>query len=489
MSGLLPTGTVTLLLADVEGSTLLWDNQPDDMAIAIAQLNRHGDRSHRGTRRCATRRSKVKATASWPRSRRPATRSPVRWRCNGRRSRRSCYESGVHTGEIQLRDEGNYAGPTINRTARLRDLAHGGQTVLSGATEPLIVDRLPDDAWLTDLGHTPRCAICSAPNGWCSCATQIFVTSLPPLRIPKTAAVHNLPTRADQLHRTRRPAHRGPVATGTQPPGDADQRRRRRQDYRLATQVAARIAGECGDGLWYVDLALITHPDVVPVTVARALGLPDQPGRSTKGKPESLGRRPSDVGGARQLVEHLLDACATLIVDLLGACPGLTLLATSRGTDRRREVRWPGEYRRSHLATKPSSCSPDRARLAQTDFKMTGARRPKPWARSAVVWMACRLRSELAAARVRALSLEEIVDSLHDRLPPVDWRIAAPQYAVNKLCGRRSTGRHALLTETERILFRRLSVFVRGVRPRQRSRRLPALMGWSATRFSISSAC
>jgi class 3 adenylate cyclase len=59
---------------------------------------------------------------------------------------------GVHTGEIQLRDEGNYAGPTINRTARLRDLAHGGQTVLSGATEPLVVDRLPDGVWLTELG-------------------------------------------------------------------------------------------------------------------------------------------------------------------------------------------------------------------------------------------------------------------------------------------------------------------------------------------------
>jgi hypothetical protein len=62
---------------------------------------------------------------------------------------------GVHTGEIQLRDEGNYAGPTINRTARQRDLGHGGQTLLSGATEGLVVDRLPTDAWLTDLGTNP----------------------------------------------------------------------------------------------------------------------------------------------------------------------------------------------------------------------------------------------------------------------------------------------------------------------------------------------
>lgn len=59
---------------------------------------------------------------------------------------------GVHTGEVQLRDEGNYMGPTINRTARLRDLAHGGQTVLSATTEDLVFDRLPADAWLIDLG-------------------------------------------------------------------------------------------------------------------------------------------------------------------------------------------------------------------------------------------------------------------------------------------------------------------------------------------------
>jgi len=59
---------------------------------------------------------------------------------------------GIHTGEVQLRDEGNYIGPTINRTGRLRDLAHGGQTVLSSTTADLVTDRLPHDAWLADLG-------------------------------------------------------------------------------------------------------------------------------------------------------------------------------------------------------------------------------------------------------------------------------------------------------------------------------------------------
>ena len=103
---------------------------------------------------CA-RSSRARATASWSRSPRAsdavacalelqrAPLAPIRLRI------------GVHTGEVRLRDEGNYIGPTINRTARLRDLAHGGQTVLSGITSDLVVDRLPDGAWLTDLGTHP----------------------------------------------------------------------------------------------------------------------------------------------------------------------------------------------------------------------------------------------------------------------------------------------------------------------------------------------
>ena len=85
---------------------------------------------------------------------------------------------GMHTGEVQLRDEGNYAGPTINRTARLRDLAHGAQTVLSGATEDMVVDRLPAGAWLTDLG-THQLRDLRGPSGWCSYATPTCATTSP----------------------------------------------------------------------------------------------------------------------------------------------------------------------------------------------------------------------------------------------------------------------------------------------------------------------
>ncbi len=101
---------------------------------------------------------------------------------------------------------------------------------------------------------------------------------------------------------------------------------------RLAIQVAAQMEADFGDGVWYVDLSPITDADVVPVTVARALGLPDQEGRATM---ETLTR----FIGTRQMLlvldncEHLLDAVAELVVGLAGACPALAMLGDQPRTD------------------------------------------------------------------------------------------------------------------------------------------------------------
>src|SRR4051794_12969916 len=187
----LPTGTVTLLLADVEGSTRLWQTQPDAMTAAIARLDgtvsdvvaRHG-----GVRPVEqgegdsfvvafTHASHAVACAL---ELQHAPLAPIGLRI------------GVHTGEVQLRDEGNYIGTTINRTARLRDLAHGGQTVLSGITEPLVLDRLPADAWLAHLGSyqlrdLPR------PERVAQLCHPDLRNDFPPLRARKGARSH-LPT-------------------------------------------------------------------------------------------------------------------------------------------------------------------------------------------------------------------------------------------------------------------------------------------------------
>src|SRR5271168_3106782 len=278
VSGLLPTGTVTLLLADVEGSTRLWETQAEEMSAAIARLNQvvcDVIATHDGVRPveqgegdsfvAAFARASDAVAAAVELQRAPL--APIRLRI------------GVHTGEIQLRDEGNYAGPTINRTARLRDLGHGGQTVLSGATEPLVVDRLPDGAWLTDLGTHPLRDL-PRPERVAQLCHPDLVNEFPPLRTLKTFAATNLPVqltsfvgRDSELTQLRELLAQNRVVTLTGAGGVGK--------TRLAIQVAAQAAGEFGDGVWYVDLAPITDPELVPVTVARALGLPDQPGRST----------------------------------------------------------------------------------------------------------------------------------------------------------------------------------------------------------------
>src|ERR1700736_3563714 len=151
VSELVPTGTVTLLLADVEGSTRLWQTAPDEMTAAIANLDRTLAQlvaTHHGVRpveqgegdsfvvafACAS--DAVACALDLQR----APLAPIRLRI------------GLHTGEAQLRDTRNYMGLTVNRAARIRDLAHGGQTVMSGATYDLVVDRLPDGGWLAELG-------------------------------------------------------------------------------------------------------------------------------------------------------------------------------------------------------------------------------------------------------------------------------------------------------------------------------------------------
>ncbi len=100
---------------------------------------------------------------------------------------------GINTGDVRLRDEGNYIGPTINRTARLRDLAHGGQTVLSGATEPLVVDQLPPGVTLTDLGTHPLRDL-PRPERVVQLCHPDLLNDFPPLRAATTVVSHNLPS-------------------------------------------------------------------------------------------------------------------------------------------------------------------------------------------------------------------------------------------------------------------------------------------------------
>jgi predicted ATPase/class 3 adenylate cyclase/DNA-binding CsgD family transcriptional regulator len=451
----LPTGTVTLLLADVEGSTLLWETQPDEMTAAIARLDqavRDAIAVHDGVRPVEQgegdsfviafgRASDAVACAV---ELQQAPLAPIRLRI------------GIHTGEVRLRDEGNYIGPTINRTARLRDLGHGGQTLLSGATEPLVLDQLPTGASLTDLGAHPLRDL-PRPERVIQLCHSNLRNEFPPLRTPSTVGAHNLPVqltnfigRQTETKNLCEALTGGRLVTLTGAGGSGK--------TRLAVHVAAQVVAEFSDGIWYIDLAPITNPDVVPVTAAHALGLPDQPGRSTM---DTLLRFVRD----RQMLvvldncEHLLDASATLVNSLLGAAPNLTVLATSR-----EPLGVPGEAMWQvpslSLADDAIELFADRARLARTDFTVTDDNA------SAVAQICHRLDGmplaiEFAAARVRALSLTEIVDSLHDRFRLLT---GGSRTAVRRQQTLRASvdWSHALLSEPERVLFRRLAVFLGG---------------------------
>ncbi len=326
VSGRVPTGTVTLLLADVEGSTRLWETASEEMTAAFANLDRvlaELISAHHGVRPIeqgegdsfvvAFTGSSDAVACALALQRAPL--APIRLRI------------GVHTGEVQLRDEGNYIGPAINRAARLRELAHGGQTVLSGITSDLVSDLLPDGAWLNDLGIHPLRDLPRPERVAQLCHSDLH-NEFPPLRGPETAAARSLPVqltnfvgRVDEMAEVAGLLNTNRLLTLTGAGGVGK--------TRLAVHIAADLAGEFSNGAWYVDLAPITDPAVVPLTVARALGLPDQLGRST------MDTLLGFIRDRQMLVvldncEHLLDASAALCVSALGAAPRVTVLATSR---------------------------------------------------------------------------------------------------------------------------------------------------------------
>ena len=319
-----------------------------------------------------------------------------------------------------------------------------------------MLDYLPADAWLTDLGsHVLRDL--PRPERVVQLCHPDVPIEFPPLRTAKAAATPHLPVqlttfvgRAAQLDEMRHLLADNRLVTLTGAGGAGK--------TRLAVQLAGQVAACYPDGLWYADFAPITDPDLASVTLARALGLPDQPGRATI---DSIVRF---VGNREVLLvldncEHLLDASAALIEAILGNCAMATLLTTSR-----EPIGVPGEVTRRvpslSLTDEAVELFIDRARLARPDLSFSDDD-------IAVVTEICRrldgmpLAIELAAARARALSLDEINDSLHDR-----FRLLTG--GSRTVVRRQQTLRasvdwsHALLTQPERVLFRRAAAFMGG---------------------------
>ena len=231
----------------------------------------------------------------------------------------------LHTGIAQVR-EGDYYGTVVNRCARIRSLAHGGQILLSSTTAALVRGNMPAGASLRSLG-LHRLKGLTEPEE----VFQLCHASLPdafPSLLSPQAPRHNLPLAIISLVGREAmlvevlaltASERLVTLIGTGGVGKT----------RLAVAVAAELVDAHADGVWLVELAALTEPSLVPDAVAQVVGVREEPGRSLL---------PTLTGSLRDLhvllvldnCEHLVSACAELATALLRTCPHLRLLATSR---------------------------------------------------------------------------------------------------------------------------------------------------------------
>jgi predicted ATPase/class 3 adenylate cyclase len=474
----LPTGTVTFLFTDIEGSTPLWEQMPDAMRPAVAlHLNLlHqaikasgglvfkviGDAIQAafplasGALAAAIASQKAFQSADWP-----AQTGPLKVRM------------GLHTGPAEIEHSSggiDYAiSHTLNRVARIMSAGHGGQILLSQETTDLVNRILPSDVSLKDLGEQQLKGLARLEHLFQVCAPGL-PDNFPPLR---TSISHpsNLPAqltsfigREAEINALRRMVTSGVtrLVTLTGPGGTGK--------TRLALEVATALRASFRDGVWLVELAPLADPALVPLTVAAALGLHETPGKPIIHKlVEYL--TPRQMFLILDNCEHVVEEAAALAGTLLQACPQLQILATSReilGTMGETPFRVPSLTLPGQQVSSLSEligCESirlfvDRASTAQPAFRLTEANAP-------LVARICQrldgipLAIELAAARIRLLSVDQIAARLDDsfRLLTGGSRTVLSRHQTLRALIDWS---YNLLSPEEKALFLRLSVFAGG---------------------------
>jgi predicted ATPase/class 3 adenylate cyclase/DNA-binding CsgD family transcriptional regulator len=468
-----PSGTVTFLLTDVEASARAWES---DAATTAAVMARHEEilaaaiAAHGGFRAveqgegdsvvAAFNRASAAVAAAveaqlglarepWP------TPAPIRVRI------------ALHTGEAEPHG-GRYAGSTIIRTARLRAVAHGGQTIVSRATAELVHDALPDGTTLVDLGSHRLRDLTRAEQIFQISHTEL-PSAFPPLQSLDRVA-NNLPAqltsfigREAELAQVERLLAEGRLLTLTGAGGCGK--------TRLAAHAAASVAGSHPCGVWWIELAPLGAGSSVSTAVLAAIGLREHPSRS------AVDQLVDHFGQGRALLvldncEHLLDAVVGLIEPLLGRSPELTVLATSREPlGLAGETTW--RVPPLALPMEPGPSTPealtaydavalfvDRARQARPNFVVTNGNAP------AVAEICARLDGiplaiELAAARVRVLSPEGIREGLNDRFRLLTGG-AKRGLARQQTLAASVEWSYDLLGDDERTMLQRLAVFSGG---------------------------
>jgi predicted ATPase/class 3 adenylate cyclase len=378
---------------------------------------------------------------------------------------------GLHTGEARPATAAagaDYVGLEVHRAARIAAAGHGGQVLVSDATAVLVHDALPEGLSLRDLGEH-RFKDLAQPRRMYGLVIDGLPDAFPPLR-SLDATPNNLPTqptsfigREKELAMAHGLVARSPLVTLTGQGGTGK--------TRLALHLAADSLDRYPGGAWLVELASVSDPAAVGPAVAAVLRIAERPNVAiTDAIAESL--RAERLLLVLDNCEHLIAASAELVSALLRSCPQLRILATSREA-----LSVPGES----LLSVPSLGVPgddplppldelreydavrlfvDRCLAQRPTFALTEEN-------AADVVRICRrldgipLALELAAARVRSLSVAEIAQRLDDRfrlLTGGGRTVVARQQTLRALID----WSYDLLGDQERRLFRRLAVFVRG---------------------------
>jgi predicted ATPase/class 3 adenylate cyclase len=459
------------LLTDIEGSTRLWEQDPDRMRLALARhnaLSRAAVEENDGTVVKLTG-DGIHAVFEHPHDAigaalqlQLALASSVAK--DGIELRVRC---GLHRGAVD-RFDNDFFGSVVNRCARIMSAAHGGQILLSQAMAAAVGEQLPAVITLRDLGCA-RLRDLATPERLFQVVHPQLRQNFPSLRSLETTP-NNLPEQLtpfigrerDLVEITRLLANtRLLTLLGVGGIGKT----------RLSLQAAAEVIDDYPDGVWFVELAALADGQLVGPAVASTLGVREEGGRPVI---EAL---VSHVKERRLLIvldncEHLLSACAELAKQLLRSGPHVKLLATSREA---LHVAGETTYNVPTLTVPDPRTSVPIDGLAQYEavrlfVGRAAAARPKfelNHRNAAAVADICHrldgipLALELAAARVRALSVENIAERLSDRfrLLTKGDRTALPHQQTLRTSIDWS---YELLSDPERLLLRRLSVFAGG---------------------------
>jgi len=471
----LPSGTVTFLFTDIEGSTKLAQNYPEEMPALLARHNQilhQAIEAHDGyvfrvvgdsfavafhsasdALNAALDAQRNLHNESW-------TPAPIKVRM------------GIHTGAAQLQIDSKdnaYSGyATLASTQRIMSAGHGGQILLSGATRELVRDTLPVHTELFDLGEK-RLKDLLRPEHLYQLNIAGLPTTFPPLKTLDSFP-NNLPVqltsfigRENEIVELKQEleSHRLVTLTGSGGTGKT----------RLSLQVATELLEKFDHGLWFIELAPLANPDLIPQTILSAIGVSEQPNKTP------LDILKEYLHEKKVLIvldncEHLVTASAQVANALLNAAPGLKVLASSReALGVKGELSYPVPSLSlpdpKHLPTIEQLSQYESVRLFIDRTLLVAPHFVVDKDNAPFIAQICYrldgipLAIELAASRVKLLSVEQIASRLDDafRLLTGGSRTALPRQQTLRALIDWS---YNLLSEHEKILFRRLAVFAGG---------------------------